>query len=321
MRYGFAIATVVLMLGAVPAAAQEWPARPVKIIAPFAPGGSADTLGRLVAIKLTEALGQQFVVENRPGAGGLLGSEMVARAAPDGYTLVVSGVASHVVAPALNPNLGFDPIKDFTHIALFGGPPDVLVVSNPTPARTLAEFIAYGKSNPGRLSYATPGIGTHGHLVAELLQQRAGFKMEHVPYRGAGQAVGDIVGNQIPSGSFTLTTASEHIRAGTIRALAVSSPKRLPDYPDVPTYTELGFPELVTVTWFSLSGPAGIPEAIVKKLNSEVIKALAQPDIRQRLSRDAIDPEPLDPAAFVRFIEEETKIWVPIARASGAKAN
>jgi tripartite-type tricarboxylate transporter receptor subunit TctC len=319
MRYGFAIATVVLMLGAVPAAAQEWPARPVKIIAPFAPGGSADTLGRLVAIKLTEALGQQFVVENRPGAGGLLGSEMVARAAPDGYTLVVSGVASHVVAPALN--LGFDPIKDFTHIALFGGPPDVLVVSNPTPARTLAEFIAYGKSNPGRLSYATPGIGTHGHLVAELLQQRAGFKMEHVPYRGAGQAVGDIVGNQIPSGSFTLTTASEHIRAGTIRALAVSSPKRLPDYPDVPTYTELGFPELVTVTWFSLSGPAGIPEAIVKKLNSEVIKALAQPDIRQRLSRDAIDPEPLDPAAFVRFIEEETKIWVPIARASGAKAN
>lgn len=321
MRHGFAIAAVLLALGAVPAASQEWPAKPVKIIAPFAPGGTADTLGRLVAIKLTDALGQQFVVENRPGAGGLIGSEMVARAAPDGYTLVVSGVASHVVAPALNPNLGFDPIKDFTHIALFGGPPDVLVVSNPTPARTLAEFIAYGKTSPGKLSYATPGIGTHGHLVAELLQQRAGFRMEHVPYRGAGQAVGDIVGNQIPSGSFTLTTASEHIRAGTIRALAVSSPKRLPDYPDVPTYTELGFPELVTVTWFSLSGPAGIPEPIVKKLNAEVIKALALPDIRQRLARDAIDPEPLDPAAFVKFIEEETKIWVPIARASGAKAN
>lgn len=321
MRHGFAIAAVLLALGAVPAASQEWPAKPVKIIAPFAPGGTADTLGRLVAIKLTDALGQQFVVENRPGAGGLIGSEMVARAVPDGYTLVVSGVASHVVAPALNPNLGFDPIKDFTHIALFGGPPDVLVVSNPTPARTLAEFIAYGKTSPGKLSYATPGIGTHGHLVAELLQQRAGFRMEHVPYRGAGQAVGDIVGNQIPSGSFTLTTASEHIRAGTIRALAVSSPKRLPDYPDVPTYTELGFPELVTVTWFSLSGPAGIPEPIVKKLNAEVIKALALPDIRQRLARDAIDPEPLDPAAFVKFIEEETKIWVPIARASGAKAN
>ena len=321
MRTGFAIAAALLVLGLAPAEAQEYPAKPVKIIAPFAPGGSADTLGRLVAIKLTESLGQQFVVENRPGAGGLLGSELVARAAPDGYTLVVSGVASHVVAPALNPNLSFDPVKDFSHIALFGGPPDVLVVSNPLPARTLAEFIAYGKTNPGKLSYGTPGIGTHGHLVAELLQQRAGFRMEHVPYRGAGQAVGDIVGNQIPAGSFTLTTASEHIKGGTIRALAVSSPKRLPDYPDVPTYTELGFPELVTVTWFALSGPAGMPETIVRKLNSEVIKALAQPDIRQRLHRDAIDPEPLDPAAFVKFIEAETKIWAPIARASGAKAN
>jgi len=321
MRYGFAFAAALLVLGTAPAGAQEWPAKPVKIIAPFAPGGTADTLGRLVAIKLTESLGQQFVVENRPGAGGLLGSEMVARAAPDGYTLVVSGVASHVVAPALNPNLSFDPIKDFTHIATFGGPPDVLVVSNPLPAKTLAEFIAYGKANPGKLSYGTPGIGTHGHLVAELLQQRGGFKMEHVPYRGAGQAVGDIVGNQIPAGSFTLTTASEHIRAGTIRALAVSSPRRLPDYPDVPTYTELGFPELVTVTWFALSGPAGMAEPIVRKLNGEVIKALAQPDIRQRLARDAIDPEPFDPAAFVRFIEAETKIWTPIAKASGAKAN
>ena len=319
MRLWLAIAAA--LAAWTPLQAQEWPAKPVKIIAPFAPGGTADTLGRLVAIKLTESLGQQFLVENRPGAGGLLGSEMVARAVPDGYTLVVSGVASHVVAPALNPNLSFDPIRDFTHIALFGGPPDVLVVSNPTPAKTLAEFIAYGKANPGRLSYATPGIGTHGHLVAELLQQRAGFRMEHVPYRGAGQAVGDIVGNQIPVGSFTLTTAAEHIRGGTIRALAVSSPKRLPDYPDVPTYTELGFPELVTVTWFSLSGPAGIPEPIVRKLNAEVIKALAQPDIRQRLQRDAIDPEPLDPAAFVKFIEAETKIWVPIAKSSGAKAN
>ncbi len=321
MRYRVLLAVAVALALMAPAEAQDWPNKPVKIIAPFAPGGSADTLGRLVAIKLTESLGQQFVVENRPGAGGLLGSELVARSAPDGYTFVVSGVASHVVAPALNPNLSFDPIKDFTHIALFGGPPDVLVISNPTPARTLAEFIAYGKANPGTLSYATPGIGTHGHLVAELLQQRAGFKMEHVPYRGAGQAVGDIVGNQIAVGSFTLTTAAEHIRAGTIRALAVSSPKRLPDYPDVPTYTELGFPELVTVTWFSLSGPAGVPEPIVKKLNAEVIKALAQPDIRQRLSRDAIDPEPLDPAAFVKFIEAETRIWVPIAKSSGAKAN
>jgi tripartite-type tricarboxylate transporter receptor subunit TctC len=325
MRAAFkpiAVALLGTALSASPAAAQEaWPAKPVKIIAPFAPGGSADTLGRLVAQKLTQYFSQQFVVENRPGAGGLVGSEIVARSAPDGYTFVVSGVASHVVAPAMNANAGFDPIKDFTHVALFGGPPDVLIVGPGVAAKTLPELIAYGKANPDKLSYGTPGIGTHGHLVAELLQKQAGFKMAHVPYRGAGQAITDILGGQIPIGSFTLTTASEQIRAGKVRALAISSPKRLPDYPDVPTYTELGYPDLVTVTWFALSGPAGIPADIVKRLNSEVVRALREPDIRQRLQRDAIDPEPLDPDSFVKFIQAETAIWAPIARASGAKAN
>lgn len=317
-----AAALVGTVLATTPAVAQDaWPSKPVKIIAPFAPGGSADTLGRLVAQKLTQYFNQQFVVENRPGAGGLVGSEIVARSAPDGYTFVVSGVASHVVAPAMNANAGFDPIKDFTHVALFGGPPDVLIVGPNVPAKSLAELIAYGKANPDKLSYGTPGIGTHGHLVAELLQKKAGFKMAHVPYRGAGQAITDILGGQIPVGSFTLTTAAEQIRAGKVRALAISSPKRLPDYPDVPTYTELGYPDLVTVTWFALSGPAGVPADIVKRLNTEVIRALREPDIRQRLQRDAIDPEPLAPDAFVKFIQAETAIWAPIARASGAKSN
>lgn len=317
-----AAALVGTVLATIPAVAQDaWPSKPVKIIAPFAPGGSADTLGRLVAQKLSQYFNQQFVVENRPGAGGLVGSEIVARSAPDGYTFVVSGVASHVVAPAMNANAGFDPIKDFTHVALFGGPPDVLIVGPNVPAKTLAELIAYGKANPDKLSYGTPGIGTHGHLVAELLQKKAGFKMAHVPYRGAGQAITDILGGQIPVGSFTLTTAAEQIRAGKVRALAISSPKRLPDYPDVPTYTELGYPDLVTVTWFALSGPAGVPADIVKRLNAEVIRALREPDIRQRLQRDAIDPEPLAPDAFVKFIQAETAIWAPIARDSGAKSN
>lgn len=320
-RLKLAAALIALAIGpaGISAQAQEaWPAKPVKIVAPFAPGGSADTLGRLVAQKLAQYFNQQFVVENRPGAGGTVGSELVARAAPDGYTLVVSGVASHVVAPAMNANVNFDPIKDFTHIALFGGPPDVLVVAPDVPAKTLAELIAYGKANPDKLSYGTPGVGTHGHLVAELLQKRAGFKMAHVPYRGAGQAVKDLMGGQIPVGSFTLTTASGQMKSGAIRALAISSPKRLPEYPDVPTYTELGYPDLVTVTWFSLSGPAGIPPAIVKRLNTEVIRALREPDVRERLQRDAIDPEPLDPEAFVKFIHAETAIWAPIAKASGA---
>ena len=300
-------------------AADTWPSKPVRIVVPYGPGGSADTLGRLAAQKLTEALGQQFVIENRAGAGGLVGSEIVAHAAPDGYTLVVSGIASHVIAPALNPNTAFDPIKDFTHIVLLGGPPDALVTTKAVRAKTLPEFIALAKTAPGGLSYGTPGIGTHGHLVAELLQKEAGFKMTNVPYRGAAAAVTDIIAGQIPAGCFTLTTASEQIRAGNLNAIAVTTKRRLPDYPDLPTFVELGYPDLVAVTWFALSGPAGLPPDVVTRINQAVIKGFDSPDVRKRLARDAIDPEKLSPAEFTEFVKQETARWAPLARASGAK--
>jgi tripartite-type tricarboxylate transporter receptor subunit TctC len=303
-------------------AADAWPTHPVKIVVPYAPGGSADTLGRLAAQALTEAFGQQFVVDNKGGAGGLVGSEIVAKSAPDGYNLVVSGVASHIIAPALNAaNVSFDPIKDFAHIAILGGPPDVLVVHTGLTVKTLPEFIALAKSTPGGLTYGTPGIGTHGHLVAEMLQSRAGFKMTSVPYRGASQAVADLIGHQLPAGCFTLTTASEQIRAGNLRAIAVTSRKRLPDYPDVPTFVELGYPDLVATTWFALSGPAGMPEDIVNKINAAVIKGFKNPDIRKRLERDAIDPEPFTPAEFTAYVKEETKRWGPIAQSLAGKSN
>ena len=301
------------------AAADNWPAKPVRIVVPYGAGGSADTLGRLAAQKLTEALGQQFVVDNRPGAGGLVGSELVAHAPPDGYTLVVSGIASHVIAPALNPNTAFDPMKDFTHIVLLGGPPDALVTNKDTKVKTLKEFIDLANSTPGGISYGTPGIGTHGHLVAELFQKEAGFKMTNVPYRGAAAAVTDIIAGQIPAGCFTLTTSSEQIRAGNLNAIAVTTKKRLADYPDVPTFVELGYPDLVAVTWFALSGPANLPADIVNKINQTVIKGFAAPDVRKRLDRDAIDPEPLSPAEFTEFVKQETARWAPLARASGAK--
>ena len=179
------------------ALAQSWPAKPVKIVAPFAPGGSADTLGRIVAQKLSESLKENFVVENRPGAGGVIGSEAVAKAAPDGYTLVVSGVASHAVAPALPRGTPYDPVKDFTHIALFGGPPAVLVVNPNVPAKDLKEFVALLKKEPGKYSYGSPGNGTHGQLVAELFKQRAGIQMVHVPYKGAAGAVTDLMAGHI----------------------------------------------------------------------------------------------------------------------------
>ena len=222
------------------AAAQVWPSKPVRLIVPFAPGGSADTLGRLVAQKLSESFKQTFVVENRGGAGGVIGSELVAKAPADGYTLLVSGVASHGIAPALSKEFPFDPLRDFTHIALFGGPPGVLVVHPGVAAKDLREFVALLKAQPGRISYGSPGNGTQGHLLAEQLKQVAGIEMTHVPYKGAGPAVADMIAGHVSAGSTTLSTAATQIRAGKLRALAVSSSRRLADFPDVPTYTELG---------------------------------------------------------------------------------
>lgn len=299
--------------------AQGWPTKPVKIIAPFAPGGSADTLGRVVAQKLTESLKENFVVENRPGAGGVIGSEAVAKAAPDGYTLLVSGVASHAVAPALPRGTPYDPVKDFTHIALFGGPPAVLVVNPNVPAKDLKEFVALLKKEPGKYSYGSPGNGTHGQLVAELFKQLAGVDMQHVPYKGASGAITDLIAGHIPAASTTLSTAAGQIHGGKARALALSTANRLPDYPDVPTYAEMGYKDLVAVIWFSLSGPAGLPSEIVEKLNAEVRKALDSPDARNRLRPEGIEPAKLTAAEFTRFVESEVKRWAPVVKASGAK--
>jgi tripartite-type tricarboxylate transporter receptor subunit TctC len=312
---------LVLLFWSFSALGQAWPAKPVRIIAPFAPGGSADTLGRLVAQKLTETFKENFVVENRPGAGGVIGSEYVAKAAPDGYTLVVSGVASHAVAPALPRGTPYDPVKDFTHIALFGGPPAVLVVNPGVPAKDLAEFVALLKKEPGKYSYGSPGNGTHGQLVAELFKQLAGVQMQHVPYKGASGAIADLVAGHIPAASTTLSTAAGQIHGGKARALAISAEARLPDYPNVPTYAELGYKDLVAVVWFSLSGPAGMPQEVVERLNAEVRKALDAPDARQRLRPEGIQPGTLSAQEFTAFVAAELKRWGPVVKASGAKTD
>jgi tripartite-type tricarboxylate transporter receptor subunit TctC len=299
--------------------AQAWPSKPVRIVAPFAPGGSADTLGRIVAQKLTESLKENFVVENRPGAGGVIGSEAVAKAAPDGYTLVVSGVASHAVAPALPRGTPYDPVKDFTHIALFGGPPAVLVVNPNVAAKDLKEFVALLKKEPGKYSYGSPGNGTHGQLVAELFKQLAGVDMQHVPYKGASGAITDLIAGHIPVASTTLSTAAGQIHGGKARALAISTANRLPDYPNVPTYAEMGYKDLVATIWFSLSGPAGLPAEIVEKLNAEVRKALESPDAQKRLRPEGIEPGRMSAGEFASFVATEVKRWAPVVKASGAK--
>ena len=302
-------------------ATTQYPVRTVRLIAPFAPGGTADTLGRIAAAKLTESLGQTFVVENRPGAGGMLGSEIVAKSAPDGYTLVVSGIASHVIAPALAAKPLFDPINDFTHIALFGGPPTVFAVHPVLPAKDLKAFVALAHSRPNELSYGSPGIGTQGHLMAELFRQRAKIDIVHVPYKGAAIAMVDIVAGNIHAISTTLTTASTQIRAGRARALALSSEKRLSDYSAIPTFRELGYRDVVGAVWFSLSGPPGMPVEVVTRLNSEVRRILQLPDVRQRLRPDGIEPNQLDPKAVADYLVTEVKRWAPVVRASGARSD
>jgi tripartite-type tricarboxylate transporter receptor subunit TctC len=307
---------IALLCGA--AGAQPYPSKPVRVVVPFPPGGTADTLGRIVAGKLTESLGQTFVVENRPGAGGLVGAELASQAAADGYTLLVSGIASHVIAPALAAKPPFDPIKDFTHVALFGGPPSVFAVHPALPARDVKAFVALARSKPHELTYGSPGNGTQGHLMAEVFRQHAKIDIVHVPYRGAALAVTDAIAGHIHGISTTVTTASAQIRAGRLRALGLTSDQRLPDYPGVPTFRELGYRDVVGTVWFSLSGPAGLPPEVVNRLNGEVRRILQLPDVQARLRPDGILPNQLDAKAFSAFMTTEVKRWAPIVRASGA---
>jgi tripartite-type tricarboxylate transporter receptor subunit TctC len=295
--------------------AQDYPARPVRLVVPFAPGGASDGLARIVSDKLARKLGQQFVVENRGGAGGVIGSEVVAKSPPDGYTLVVSGIGSHVVAPAMSP-APFDPLKSFTHIALFGGPPTGLMVNPAVQARSVTEFITLAKSQPGGLSYASPGHGTHAHLIGEMFRRRAGLNLVHVPYKGGGPAVADVVAGHVLVSFSTVAAALAQVKAGKARFLAITAEQRLPDIPDVPTFAELGMPELTAITWFGLSGPAGMPRDIVNRLNAEVRAALAQQDVRDKLGSEGIEPNTLDADAFTAFVRSEIERWTPIAKAA-----
>jgi tripartite-type tricarboxylate transporter receptor subunit TctC len=299
--------------------AQDYPVKPVRVIVPFAPGGASDGLARLVGDKLSRKLGQTFVIENRGGVGGMLGSDIVAKAPPDGYLLLVSGIASHVVAPAMSP-APFDPIKSFTHIALFGGPPSGLMVNPGVPARTVAEFIAYSKSLPAGVSYGSAGHGTHSHLISELFRLKTGANLVHIPYKGSGPAVADVVAGHLPA-TFTGTSAIVQVRAGKTRMLAVTTEKRLAEIADVPTFAEQGLRDLTTATWFGLSGPPAMPRDIVTRLNSEVRIALALPDVREKLGADGIEMNNLDSEGFTAFVRSETERWGPVAKAAGPGTN
>lgn len=298
----------------VSATAQDWPARPVKIISPFAPGGSSDTVARIIGDQLSQKFGQQFVVENRPGASGLIGSAMVANAEPDGYTFLVGSIGTHVIAPATNANAGFDPIRGFSHVVYLGGPPNVIVVHPSLGVKTFRELTALLKARTEPLPYVSPGPGTVGNLFAELWAQKEGIKLSHIAYRGSGQAMNDLVAGHVKLGSITWTGALGQIRAGAVVPLAVSSNRRMPEFPDVPTMTELGHPDLVATTWFGFVGPAGVPAPIVARLHAGVQEALQTDALRKRLESEGIDSQAMSPPEFTRFIESEIAKWTPVAR-------
>ena len=292
---------------------QRWPQRAVKIVVPYAAGGSADTLGRLIADYLTNSLGQPFIIDNKGGAGGTLGSMIVAKAAPDGYTLVVSGIGSHVIAPLQLGN-GMNPMQDFTHLALLGGPPSALVVNADLPVKDIQGFIAFVNATPKGLSWGSPGLGTHAQLIGELFAATNKLNLIHISYKGAGPAVMDLLGGQIQAGFMTLRSASSHIQSGKLRALAITSVKRLEDHPNVPTFAELGYPKLTAITWFSVSGPAGLPQAIVNTLNTEIRKGLQSPTIKKQLILEGIETQDLDPEHFNQFFRSEISRWAPLIK-------
>jgi tripartite-type tricarboxylate transporter receptor subunit TctC len=294
--------------------AADWPTRPVKIVVPFAAGGQSDIVARLFAQSLSERFKQAFFIENDAGAGGARASIGVVRADPDGYTLMISGLATHILAPALNPQIGFDPIKGFTHIAYIGGSPSAVVVHPSLGAKTFEEFMALAKATPEGIQYVSPGVGSGGNTVAEYFAAKAGIKLTHVPYRGGSTAVIDLLAGHVKMGSLTWATAREHVASGSLVPIAISSAKRVPDFPNVPTFKDKGYPDVVTTVWLSLSGPRGMPEDIVAQLNDQMNKALQLPNIKAQLERDAFDIQPMTPAEVTKLMQTEYDKWVPAIR-------
>jgi tripartite-type tricarboxylate transporter receptor subunit TctC len=312
MKMRFAVALAFAIVSPGQAAAADWPTRPIRIIAPSTPGGAADMFGRLLCEHFGETYERCFV-ENRAGAGGLLGTAATAQAAPDGYTLTTSSTAYHVIAPVVSANPGFDPLKDFTHIAYVGGPPNVFVVNPALGVRSLAELVALGRRGQP-IDYVSPGVGTLGHLLAESLAQKSGIKLQQIMTKGASQGMMDLVAGTVNVGTMTWTSALSQIRAGKVIPVVVTASRRLAEFPDLPTFRDLGYDELTAVSWFALSGPAGLPREITLKLNASVGQMLERPDIRTRLDRDAIETRTMSPEEFTRFVADEIDKWGPVAK-------
>jgi tripartite-type tricarboxylate transporter receptor subunit TctC len=304
---------------AMPAWAQAWPTKPIKLVVPYAPGGTTDVVGRVTAEYLGRQLGQNLVVENRPGKGATIGTSQVAKATPDGYTLVMSNVAAMAVSPALYGDLDYDPVRDFVHITLASLNPSVLVVNPAFPAQTLADYVAWARANPDKLAYATSGPGSSNHILGVMTAQATGTRLVHVPYRGAGPAMQDTIAGIVPSMFDSLPSAAPHIRAGKVRALAVSGEQRSASFPDVPTMKESGYPDLISYSWFGVSAPARTPAPIVERIAREMQVVLKLPDVVKRWEEIGAESSTKTPAEYGAFVKAELEKWTPVVKASGAK--
>ena len=299
--------------------AQQYPTRPVRFVVPFAPGGSTDTLARTLSIKLADALGQQVVVDNRSGGNGNIGMEIVARSPPDGHTIVLGYIANLAIAVSLYSTLPFDPVRDYAPVTQLAISPNVLTAHPSVPAKNLKELIALAKAKPGQVTFASTGVASVGHLTGELLNSLAGMKMLHVPYKGGGQAIIDLLGGHVQVMFSGFTAAMPHIKGGKIRALAVTGARRSPALPDVPTIAEQGFPGVEATAWYGVLAPAKTPRPIVTRLHDETVKALKLPDVKERLDGLGFEIVGSTPEEFGAYIKSEIKKWEKVVKASGAK--
>jgi tripartite-type tricarboxylate transporter receptor subunit TctC len=292
-----------------PARAADYPAKPIKLVAAFAPGGPADVLARLIAAAVSPGLGKTVYVENRPGAGGTIGARDVAVSAPDGYTLLLGNTANLVISPLLYRQAGYDPAKAFAAIALVGTTPNILIASNASGFKTVQDVIAYARKNPGKLNYSSAGIGTPLHLIGEMFKQRLGLDIVHIPYKSGGQATQAVMKAETQISFDSPEPALPAIKNGTVRGIAVTSGTRIPQAPDLPTMIEAGVPDFVTVSFTGISAPAGTPQPIIDRLNREIMKELGSEDLKQKLTNLAVETQIGAPANFATFLEKQRQRW------------
>ncbi|MGE0331078.1 MAG: Bug family tripartite tricarboxylate transporter substrate binding protein [Ramlibacter sp.] len=317
---GTAAAITSALLAAPTAWAQDaWPAKPITYIVPFPTGGTTDILARLIAQKLGPALNTTFVIDNKGGAGGSIGSELASRAAPDGYTIAGGTISSHAINVSLYPKLGYDPIKSFQPVVLIGSNPVVLVVGEKSPYKSLADVLAAAKARPKSVSSASAGAGTSQHMTLELLGFRTGTQFNHIPYRGSGPAIADVIGGQVDMMFDTTVVAGPHIASGKVRALAVSSAKRLDAMPNIPTVAESGVPNFEVVSWQGIFVPAGVPKPIVDKLHVEIMKILQTQEMQDRLKTLGMQPSTMTPDQVAAFQKAEVEKWAQVIKAAGIK--